>query len=55
MGVFAATARPVILAASRSHRLRRTAERWPVTRRVVHRFVPGETLDDVMRSVAAAS
>ena len=46
-------ARPVILAASRSQRLRRTAERWPVTRRVVHRFVPGESLDDAMRSVGA--
>jgi proline dehydrogenase len=51
--VFASTARPVILAASRSQRLRRTAERWAVTRRVVHRFVPGESLDDAMRSVAA--
>ena len=52
-GQFFRIARPVILAASRSQRLRRTAERWPVTRRVVHRFVPGESLDDVMRSVAA--
>jgi proline dehydrogenase len=50
---FASTARPVILAASRSQRLRRTTERWPITRRVVHRFVPGESLDDALRSVAA--
>jgi proline dehydrogenase len=46
-------ARPVILAASRSQRLRRTAQRWPVTQRLVDRFVPGETLDDAMRSVGA--
>ena len=52
-GLFARTARPAILAASRSDRLRRTAERLPVTRRVVHRFVPGEKLDDVLVSVAA--
>jgi proline dehydrogenase len=51
-GLFSATARPVILAASRSRRLRRTAEHLPVTRRVVQRFVPGETLDDVMNAVA---
>ena len=52
-GLFATTARPAILAASRSRRLRSTAERWPITRRVVHRFVPGESTDDVMRSVEA--
>jgi proline dehydrogenase len=52
-GLFATTARPAILAASRSHRLRLTAQRWPITRRVVHRFVPGESTDDVMRSVEA--
>jgi proline dehydrogenase len=52
-GLFATTARPAILAASRSQRLRSTAERWPITRRVVHRFVPGESTDDVMRSVEA--
>ena len=52
-GLFATTARPAILAASRSQRLRSTAQRWPITRRVVHRFVPGESLGDVMRSVDA--
>ena len=52
-GLFATTARPAILAASRSQRLRSTAERWPITRRVVHRFVPGESTDDVMRTVEA--
>jgi proline dehydrogenase len=50
---FDRVARPLILAASRSDGLRRTAERMPVTRRVVHRFVPGETVDDAMKSVAA--
>jgi proline dehydrogenase len=52
MGVFDSTARPAILAASHSRRLRRTAERWPVTRRVVQRFVPGESLEDAMKAVA---
>jgi proline dehydrogenase len=52
MGVFHRVARPAILAASRSDGLRRTAERLPVTRDVVHRFVPGETVDDALSSVA---
>lgn len=51
--VFATTVRPAILAASRSDGLRRTAERMPVVRTVVHRFVPGETVDCAMHSVAA--
>ncbi len=51
-GLFANTVRPVILAASRGEGLRRTAERLPVTRRVVHRFVAGETVDSVMNSIA---
>jgi proline dehydrogenase len=52
-GLFANTLRPAILAASRRERLRRAAERLPVTRSVVHRFVPGETMDCVLDSVAA--
>jgi proline dehydrogenase len=51
MGVFHRVARPAILAASRSDGLRRTAERLPVTRDVVHRFVPGETIADALKSV----
>jgi len=51
-GVFANTLRPVILAASHGEGLRRTAERFPVTRKVVRRFVPGETIDSVLDSVA---
>ena len=51
-GLFARTVRPAILAASRLDGLRRTAERLPVTRKVVRRFVPGETLDSVLNSVA---
>jgi proline dehydrogenase len=51
--VFAKTLRPAILAASRSEALRRSAERLPVTAKVVHRFVPGETLQDALGSVAA--
>lgn len=52
MGVFQRVARPAILAASRSNGLRRTAERLPVTRSVVHRFVPGESITDALDSVA---
>jgi proline dehydrogenase len=52
-GLFAKTLRPAILAAGRSHGLRHTAERLPVTRKVVHRFVPGTTLDSVLDSAAA--
>jgi proline dehydrogenase len=50
-GVFATAVRPAILAASRSDRLRRAAERMSLARKVVHRFVPGETLDSVLDSV----
>jgi len=50
--VFANVARPAILAASRSDALRHMAERLPVTRDVVHRFVPGETVADALDSVA---
>ena len=52
MGVFERVARPAILAASRREGLRRAAEHLPITRQVVHRFVPGETVDDALGSVA---
>jgi proline dehydrogenase len=52
-GVFAHTVRPAMLAASRSDRLRRTVERSPVTRRVVRRFVPGDSIEGVLDAVAA--
>lgn len=52
MGAFQRIARPVILAAARSEPLRRTAERLPVTRGVVHRFVPGDSVDEAMYCVA---
>jgi proline dehydrogenase len=51
--LFAHTVRPAMLAASRADGLRRGLERSPVTRRVVRRFVPGETLDGVLGAVAA--
>ena len=51
MGVFDRVARPAILAVSRSDGLRRTAERLPITRQVVHRFVPGETIANALNSV----
>jgi proline dehydrogenase len=52
-GLFATALRPAILAASRKERLRRAVERMPVTRKVVQRFVPGETIGSVLESVAA--
>jgi proline dehydrogenase len=51
MSVFQKVARPAILAAAKRDGLRRTAQRLPVTREVVHRFVPGESIADVMASV----
>jgi len=39
---------PVILAASRSDRMRRLISAAPVTRQVVDRFIPGETVDQVV-------
>ncbi|GAA3905184.1 proline dehydrogenase family protein [Streptomyces lacrimifluminis] len=39
---------PVILAASRSDRMRRLISAAPVTGPVVDRFIPGETVDDVL-------
>ena len=49
---FETLARPAILAASRATRLQRAVERLPVTRRVVRRFVPGETIEAVLGAVA---
>jgi proline dehydrogenase len=50
--LFAKTLRPAILAASHSDGLRRAAERLPVTAAVVHRFVPGASIERVMETVA---
>jgi proline dehydrogenase len=44
--------REVILAASRSNVLRRTVEKAPVSKQVVHRFVPGESVDDAVRATS---
>jgi proline dehydrogenase len=38
----------VILAASRSDRMRRLISAAPVTKQVVDRFIPGETVDDIV-------
>jgi proline dehydrogenase len=51
-GAFARTVRPAIMAARRREGLRRAAERLPITRRVVRRFVPGETIESALNSVA---
>jgi proline dehydrogenase len=53
VGLFATILRPVILAAGRGEGLRRTAERLPSTRKVMQRFVPGETTASVLKSAAA--
>ena len=53
MGVFQRVARPAILAASHSPRLRHTAERLPITRKVVDRFVAGETVPEALDTVGA--
>jgi proline dehydrogenase len=45
--------RPVLLAAGRSPRLERTVSRVGVTRRVVDRFVPGESEQAVLDAAAA--
>ncbi|WP_406725352.1 proline dehydrogenase family protein [Streptomyces sp. GD-15H] len=39
---------PVILAASRSDRMRRLISAAPVTKQVVDRFIPGETVDAIL-------
>lgn len=52
MTAFTRVARPAILAASRSNRLRHSAQRLPIARDVVGRFVPGETTDDALAAVA---
>jgi proline dehydrogenase len=51
-GLFNRVARPAILAASRSQGLRSAAERLPLTRDVVNRFVPGTTVDDAINTAA---
>lgn len=51
MAVFSRIVRPAILAAGRADGLRRVSERLPVTRKVVQRFVPGETTDDALNAV----
>jgi len=53
MTAFTRVARPAILAASRSNRLRHSAQRLPIARDVVGRFVSGETKDDALAAVAA--
>ena len=42
--------RQVILAASRSGSMRRLVENAPVSKQVVHRFVPGASVDDAVRA-----
>ena len=54
--IFDSVFRPVILKAAGSGRIKETSQRLPITERVVHRFVPGETeaaaLDAINRCLA---
>ncbi|RRQ27176.1 proline dehydrogenase [Rhodococcus sp. Eu-32] len=50
---FSTLVRPVLLAAARSPRIERTVTRVPVTKKVVDRFVAGDTEDDAVRAAAA--
>ncbi len=43
--------RPTITAAARSERIHQASQRWSMTEKVVRRFVPGETLDDVLAAI----
>jgi proline dehydrogenase len=52
-GLFAHTLRPAIMAAGRREGLRRRAQRLPVARRVVERFVAGETVESAMNAVVS--
>ncbi|MFE4399949.1 proline dehydrogenase family protein, partial [Kitasatospora sp. NPDC056808] len=45
---------PVILAASRSDRMRRLVSAAPVTKQVVDRFIPGETVDAIVPIIEEA-
>ncbi|MFW0795752.1 proline dehydrogenase family protein [Gordonia sp. CPCC 205515] len=52
--IFDATLRPAIMAAAANERIKESSQRLPVTRRVVERFVPGETESDVLAAIAAS-
>ncbi|WP_238421185.1 proline dehydrogenase family protein [Gordonia sp. 'Campus'] len=49
--VFDGLLRPTIAAASRSEWIEQTSQRWTVTEKVVRRFVPGESLPEVIRAI----
>lgn len=49
--VFDTLLRPTITSAARSERIKQISQRWSVTEKVVRRFVPGETLDDVLAAI----
>ncbi|MGC5255253.1 proline dehydrogenase family protein [Gordonia sp. DT218] len=48
---FDTTMRPMITAVAASERIKETSQRLTVTRRVVERFVPGETEEDVLAAI----
>lgn len=52
--VFDTALRPAIMAAAANDRIKESAQRLPVTRRVVERFVPGETETDVLAAIDAS-
>ncbi|WP_040787188.1 proline dehydrogenase family protein [Nocardia pneumoniae] len=50
---FSGLLRPAVLAASRSPRMERTITRLPATKKIVDRFVAGETEDDAVTTTSA--
>ncbi|MCR8897821.1 proline dehydrogenase family protein [Gordonia sp. GONU] len=49
--LFDTVLRPTIIAAARSERIKQASQRWSATEKVVRRFVPGESLDDVLTAI----
>lgn len=49
--LFDTALRPVIMSAAANNRIKETSERLPITRRVVERFVPGQTQDNVLSAI----
>ncbi len=49
--LFDSVLRPTIIAAARSERIKQASQRWSTTEKVVRRFVPGESLDDVLTAI----
>jgi proline dehydrogenase len=49
--LFDSVLRPTIIAAARSERIKQASQRWSTTEKVQRRFVPGESLDNVLTAI----